>query len=145
MVNLRAERERAGLTQAHLAKLTGIAAANLSAYESGKRPASAAMVKRIREAMIRPSERLNAHRDEVLQVIERNGGTNPRVFGSVARGDDTSTSDLDVLVDVRPDLAWAFSSTGRELSDLLGIHVDVVIEGGLKPKHRAILDEAVPL
>lgn len=145
MVNLREERERAGLTQARLAELTGIAAANLSAYESGQRTASAAMVQRIRRAIVRPSERLSAHRDEVLDVIERNGGTNPRVFGSVARGEDTSASDLDLLVEVRPDVAWGFVSTGRELSELLDVHVDLVIESGLRPKHRAILDEAVPL
>lgn len=145
MVYLRAEREQAGLTQARLAELTGIATANLSAYESGKRPASNAMVQRIRDAMIRPSERLNAHRAEVLRAIEQNGGTNPRVIGSVARGEDTTTSDLDILVAVQPDLAWEFVSTGRELSDLLGVNVDVVIEGGLKDKHESIRNEVVPL
>jgi len=140
-----ATRERTGLTQAHLADLAGIAASNLSAYESGKRVASPATVARIRRAMARPSDRLREHRSEVLDVIRRNGGKNPRVFGSVARGEDTPSSDLDILVTVQPDAAWTFVSTSRELSDLLGVKVDVVTEGGLGEKHRRILAEAVPL
>jgi predicted nucleotidyltransferase/DNA-binding XRE family transcriptional regulator len=145
MADLRAERERAGLTQARLAELAGIAASNLSAYESGKRTASPAMIARIRRAMARPSDRLREHRTEVLELIARNGGENPRVFGSVARGEDTPSSDLDILVAVRPDAAWTFVSTSRELSELLGVNVDVVTEGGLGEKHRCILAEAVPL
>ncbi|WP_166844743.1 XRE family transcriptional regulator [Isoptericola sp. BMS4] len=145
MVDLRAERERAGLSQARLAELAGIAASNLSAYESGKRPVSPAMIERIRRAMVRPSDRLRQHHDEVRAVIRRNGGKNPRLFGSVARGDDTPSSDVDLIVEVRPEDAWRFVSTARELSALLGVHVDVVTDGGLRPKHRDILDEAVPL
>ncbi|PFG42296.1 hypothetical protein ATJ88_0953 [Isoptericola jiangsuensis] len=145
MVDLRVEREEAGLTQARLAELAGIAPSNLSAYESGKRSASPAMIARIRRAMVRPSDRLQAHRDEVARIIERNGGLNPRVYGSVARGDDTPASDLDLLVTVPPEAAWTFVSTARELSELLGVHVDVVSDGGLKEKHQQLLDEAVPL
>ncbi|MEL7977673.1 nucleotidyltransferase domain-containing protein [Isoptericola sp. F-RaC21] len=145
MVDLRVERERAGLTQARLAELAGIAPSNLSAYESGKRPVSAAMIERIRGAMVRPSDRLREKRDEVLTIIARNGGTNPRLFGSVARGEDTPASDVDIVVDVRPEDAWRFVSTPRELSELLGVHVDVVTERGLRAKHRDIIDEAVPL
>ncbi|MCA5891837.1 helix-turn-helix domain-containing protein [Isoptericola sp. NEAU-Y5] len=145
MVDLRAERKRAGLTQARLSELAGIAPSNLSAYESGRRPVSPAMVERIRRAMVRPSDRLREKRGEVLTIISRNGGTNPRVFGSVARGDDTPASDLDIVVDVRPEDAWRFVSTPRELSELLGVHVDVVTERGLRAKHREILAAAVPL
>jgi predicted nucleotidyltransferase/DNA-binding XRE family transcriptional regulator len=145
MGDIRAERDAAGLTQARLAELAGIAPSNLSAYESGSRAASPAMVARIRRAMVRPSDRLRAHRDEVARIIRRNGGRNPRVYGSVARGEDTPSSDLDLLVTVPPEAAWTFVSTGRELSELLGIHVDVISEGGLKDKHRQIRDEAVPL
>jgi predicted nucleotidyltransferase len=145
MVDIRAERERAGLSQARLAALAGIAQSNLSAYERGSRTASPAMIERIRRAMVRPSERLRAHRDEVAAIIERHGGQNPRVIGSVARGEDTPSSDLDIVVTVRPGYALRFASTARELEDLLGVHVDVVSEGGLKRKHERILAEAVPL
>lgn len=63
----------------------------------------------------------------------------------MARGDDTPASDLDLLVTVPPEAAWTFVSTARELSELLGVHVDVVSDGGLKEKHQQLLDEAVPL
>lgn len=43
-----------------------------------------------------------AHRDEIRAIVEANRATNPRVFGSVARGEDTPHSDLDLLVDPRP-------------------------------------------
>lgn len=67
------------------------------------------------------------------------------MFGSVARGTDAAGSDLDILVSVRPDRAWDFVSLPRELSELLGLHVDVVSDGGLKPKHAALLADARPL
>ncbi|WP_253877932.1 helix-turn-helix domain-containing protein [Promicromonospora umidemergens] len=145
MVNLRAEREAAGLTQKQLAELVGIAQSNLSAYESGRRSASPMMVERIRHAMRRPSDALDEHRAEVRSVIARYGAELPRVFGSVARGEDTPTSDLDILVVVPRGSAWTFGRIAPELEALLGVEVDVVSEGGLQGRYRDILDEAVPL
>lgn len=145
MVDIRAERERAGLSQARLAELAGIAQSNLSAYERGTGPVSPAMIARIRRAMVRPSERLRAHRDEVASIIASHGGENPRVIGSVARGEDTPASDVDIIVRVRPGYALKFASTARELEELLGVHFGVISKGGLKPKHERVLAEAVPL
>lgn len=145
MVDLRAEREAAGLSQRQLAELAGIAQSNLSAYESGRRRASTAMLERIRHAMRRPSAALDEHRGEVRSVIAKYGATHPRVFGSVARGEDTPTSDLDLLVVVPRGAAWTFGRIAPELEALLGVHVDVVSEGGLQERHRVILAEAVPL
>lgn len=48
---------------------------------------------------MRPSEALAKHRDEVLAIIARYPVSNPRVFGSVARGEDVEGSDLDILLD----------------------------------------------
>lgn len=45
-----------------------------------------------------------AHRDALDQILKRYGGTNPRLFGSVARGDANADSDLDLLVDLLPAL-----------------------------------------
>ncbi|MHB8318495.1 MAG: nucleotidyltransferase family protein [Acidimicrobiales bacterium] len=42
---------------------------------------------------------LRAHRDEILCVASRRGVSNVRVFGSVARGEATPMSDIDLLVD----------------------------------------------
>lgn len=55
---------------------------------------------------MRPSEALAKHRDEVLAIIARYPVSNPRIFGSVARGDDREDRDLDILVD--PDIRTPF-------------------------------------
>ena len=50
---------------------------------------------------MRPSEALAKHRDEVREIIARYPVSNPRIFGSAARGEDTEGSDLDILVERR--------------------------------------------
>ncbi len=55
---------------------------------------------------MRPSEALALHRDEVLAIIARYPVTNPRIFGSVARGEDVEGSDVDILVE--PDATTTF-------------------------------------
>jgi len=88
---------------------------------------------------------LRARRDEIVRLAARRGVSNIRVFGSVARGDATPTSDIDLLVDFDTthrglDL-FAFA---RELEDLLGHRIDVGTE--VHPVIRAKVDaEAVSL
>jgi excisionase family DNA binding protein len=77
-----------------------------------------------------PSERLRtlllAHRDEVLRIVGENRAGNVRVFGSVARGDATEDSDIDLLVDVAPDASlFDLAAIEVELERLLGVRVDV--------------------
>lgn len=82
---------------------------------------------------MRPSEALARHRDEVLRIIARYPVSNPRIFGSTARGEDTEDSDLDLLVD--PEFGvTTFVHLGEleaELRRVLGVGVDVVTPGGL--------------
>jgi predicted nucleotidyltransferase len=97
---------------------------------------------------MRPSEALAKHRDEVLEIIGRYPVSNPRVFGSVARGDDVEGSDLDILVDPQLGLT-TFIDLDRlesELNSLLGAAVDVVTPGGLRrPVAERIRREVRPL
>ena len=83
----------------------------------------------------------------VLRLAAEHGAYNVRVFGSVARGDSDSESDVDFLVDLEP--GRSLSDLGGLLMDLqeaLGIEVDVVTERGLRARVRdRILAEAVPL
>ncbi len=51
---------------------------------------------------MRPSEVLPLHRETIRQLVLDAGMTNPRVFGSVVRGEDNEESDLDLLVDPSP-------------------------------------------
>lgn len=86
-------------------------------------------------------------RSDILAVADRYGITNVRVFGSVARRDAREDSDLDLLVTFGP-TATLLTHAGfqRELSDLLGIRVEVASDRGLKDRIRAtVLQEAVPL
>jgi len=48
----------------------------------------------------RLGRRLRRHRRSVIDLAERRGAHNVRVFGSVARGEDGDTSDIDLLVDL---------------------------------------------
>jgi hypothetical protein len=75
------------------------------------------------------------------------GASNVRVFGSVARGDTTPASDLDLLVDLAPRRSLLdLIRLQREVSELLGASVDVVSSRGLRPAIRQrVLAEAVPL
>jgi predicted nucleotidyltransferase len=87
------------------------------------------------------------HRDEILRIAARHGAANVRLFGSVARGEDTLESDVDLLVDVPGDTTpWFPGSLVAELEQLLGRRVQVVIRRSLSHLIRdAVLREAVPL
>ncbi|MGM0385703.1 MAG: nucleotidyltransferase family protein [Actinomycetota bacterium] len=72
---------------------------------------------------------VGAHRGALERILARYGATNPRLFGSVVRGDANSSSDLDLLVDLLPtrgnELLRA-AGIAEELSDVWGRRVDVV-------------------
>ncbi|MDP3833683.1 MAG: nucleotidyltransferase domain-containing protein [Hydrogenophaga sp.] len=96
---------------------------------------------------MRPSIAIAQHRDAVHRAAGRYRVANPRVFGSAMRGDDTDSSDLDLLVDPLPG-ATLFDLGGLqdELEQLLGVHVDVVTPRDLPLKFRSIvLAEAKPV
>ncbi len=86
-------------------------------------------------------------REEILAVAARHGARAVRIFGSVARGEETPASDLDLLVEFEPGRSLLDQiALAQDLEDLLGREVDVVTEKGL---HWYIRDrvcrEAVPL
>lgn len=93
------------------------------------------------------NETLKTKREDILGMAAKYGAYNVRVFGSVARGEADSASDVDFLVEME---------TGRSLLDLggllmelqalLGCRVDIVTEKGLRQRIRdRVLNEAVPL
>jgi len=93
------------------------------------------------------TEIVQTKRDEILRIAERYGARDVRVFGSVARGEATENSDIDLLVSAGEDTSpWFPAALVAELERLLGRKVDVVTEDGLYwLLRRRILQEARPL
>jgi predicted nucleotidyltransferase len=92
-------------------------------------------------------EQVRMQRKQILQLAARYGIRRVRLFGSIARGEATPASDVDVLVDFEPGRSL-LDQVGfeQDLESLLGCNVDVVAEGGISPYlEKRILNEAVPL
>ncbi|MGA7587684.1 MAG: nucleotidyltransferase family protein [Rouxiella badensis] len=92
-------------------------------------------------------DEVRAHRDAITRLGEHFGVRNIRVFGSVARGEATSGSDLDLLVDVEGGHGY-FDMAGFALGvqDELDVMTQVATPGGLKLRIRdRVLREAVAL
>ena len=95
---------------------------------------------------MRPSEKLNAHREAIRAIVAAHRGANPRVFGSMARGEDTEESDIDILVDPQRMTLFDLGAIINELTDLPGVKVDVVTATGSPGKVASrILAEALPI
>ena len=84
---------------------------------------------------MRPSEAIAGRLDAVRAVIARYPVSNPRVFGSVARGEDDEKSDLDLLVDpMERTSLFDLAGLQLELTDLLGVPVDILTPGSVGPR-----------
>lgn len=144
---IRRARLAGGLTQKQLAGRAGIAQPNLAAYESGRRPVSEEVVEKLVHATRpRPSVALRKHADEVRRIALRHGAIRIRVFGSVARGDDRFNSDVDLLVQLRPETSlFDLVEMTAELEALLGYPIDLISEAGLRDRDGHILAEAMSL
>ncbi len=164
---LRTARKQARLSQNDLARRAGVVQSVISAYESGSREPSLSTLSRLVEAtghvlavdVVPVSEyppglpetplgrRLRQRRKAIIRAAEEHHARNVRVFGSVARGEDTDSSDIDLLVDLDEGAGLSdLIGLKRELADLLGVDVDVVPAASLKPRMRArVLHEAVAL
>lgn len=79
-----------------------------------------------------PLERVLGHRQTVRRIVSDRGGSNPRVFGSVARGEAGRKSDIDLLVDLEPGRTlFDLAAMRADLEELLDMPVDVVSSSGL--------------
>ncbi len=153
----RARRE-VGLTQAGLAETAAIERTALAKVESGRRRLYAEELARIAEALRRPADwflrpdrdlpaLLREKRGEILAIAERHGASNVRVFGSIARGEATPDSDIDLLVDLKDDGSLLdIVRLELELRELLECDVDIGTADSLKQRIRdRALQEAIAL
>jgi predicted nucleotidyltransferase len=64
------------------------------------------------------------------------------LFGSIARGDSTHGSDIDLLVDLEPPHTFdRYMQALFFLEDLLGCSVDLVMQETLKPRIRPYIEQ----
>jgi len=97
---------------------------------------------------MKPSVALELHRDQIRRIVHENNATNPRIFGSTVRGEDTDESDLDLLVDPIKGKTSLISlaSIQLELEQLLGVKADVLTPLAIHERFRAeVRREAVPV
>ncbi|MTJ08234.1 MULTISPECIES: nucleotidyltransferase family protein [unclassified Anabaena] len=92
-------------------------------------------------------ELLLPFREEILKIATKYGAYNMRVFGSVARGEATPDSDVDFLVELKPQSSlFDYIALMQDLAALLGRKVDIAEPGNLHELIRdKVLSEAVPL
>jgi len=96
---------------------------------------------------VRIADQLHEKREEILRLTARHGAGNVFVFGSVARREEASDSDVDLLVDVTGEPGpWFPGGLVKDLEELLGRPVQVVVRRSLSPLIRdAVLKDALPL
>lgn len=144
---LRLRRTAAGLSQGELAALSDVKQPLISAIERGNREPTAAVRDRLdRSLQVRPSQVLSVTRQEVKDTLAAAGGTNIRIVGSVARGQDEVGSDLDLIVEFPAEADIVTLLTLEEdLRALLTVPVDVISARSSGYLHESTLDESVPL
>ena len=74
---------------------------------------------------MRRKEALKLLREHKQEFGERYGITKLGIFGSVARDEAVDSSDVDVVVEMAPDM-FARANLKEELETILGARVDVV-------------------
>jgi predicted nucleotidyltransferase/DNA-binding transcriptional regulator YiaG len=149
-------RQRAGLSQTELARRAAVTQSVISAYESGARQPSLPVLERLvaatglelelrvrkaRSPLVRLSgplgRKVRAQRAEIKRLAAKAGVTNLRVFGSVACGQETASSDIDLLVDLSTDTGlFTLAALRGKLERLLEAKVDLVPADSLKDDVR---------
>lgn len=92
-------------------------------------------------------ETLLSQRDTILQIAAKHGASNLQVFGSIARQDNTPSSDIDLLAELDPKRTLLDQiALIQDLEAFFGCPVDVVEPDSLHDLIRdQILKEAIPL
>jgi transcriptional regulator with XRE-family HTH domain len=160
---LRHARLRAALTQAELARRAGVSRSAIGGYESGRRvPGSQTLIRLLIvagfEVQLRPMgqpplpytrlhPRVMFHRDQIIRIVERFGGRNPRVFGPYAVGEASPQGALALLVDLPgatvPDRPHFME---QQITKLVGVETKVIAGCMMEAEARVRAEaEAIPL
>jgi predicted nucleotidyltransferase len=90
---------------------------------------------------------IQARRDDIIALGKRHGASAFRLFGSLARGEATAVSDVDLIARFEPRRSLLdHGALLMDLQDLLGVKVDLISEAGMCERFRRhVLREAIPL
>jgi hypothetical protein len=96
---------------------------------------------------MKPSAVLARSRGRIRALVAEYGVSNPRVFGSVLRSEDSDASDLDILVDPAPNTSLLdIAKLQMRLESELGIQVDVLTPRALPLSFRNhVVEHAQPV
>ena len=83
---------------------------------------------------------LSTLRRERSKLREHFGVKRVALFGSYARGDQTESSDVDILVEVDPSIGLRFVALADHLESLLGVRTDVVSRGAINLPHWQLIE-----
>lgn len=94
---------------------------------------------------------LAQHRQQIISIVDECGGTNIRVYGSVARREEADDSDVDLLIDIKPErqglnlniLMAGVGAIQGELKSLLNREVHVHVEEWLSLKIRRSIRQSI--
>ncbi len=87
------------------------------------------------------------YKPQIMALAEKHGVENIRVFGSVARGDQNESSDVDLLYSMRSGYGlWEACGLVYDIEKILPFKVDCSWDNQLREEFRdIILKDAVPL
>ncbi len=72
-------------------------------------------------------DKVMENRDALRRIVKRHHGDNPRLFGSVARGEDHEGSDVDLLIEATDSLTlFDIARMRDELTAAIGRPVEVL-------------------
>jgi uncharacterized protein len=86
-------------------------------------------------------------KEKIVPILKETGVTRAAIFGSVARGEETNTSDVDILVDLPGDMSL-FDAVDLEykLEETIQRKVDLVDYESIKPRLKPhILRDQIPI
>ena len=63
------------------------------------------------------------------------------LFGSYARGDQQSGSDVDIMVDIDPSVGLEFVTLAEQIEQLLGLPVELVSRRAIKPNKLKFIEQ----
>jgi predicted nucleotidyltransferase len=86
-------------------------------------------------------EEIHRQRDTLLSIASRYGASNVRLFGSVARGEERTDSDVDLLIDLAPERGFGdYLGLAEEFESLLHRRVDLLLSRSFSPHFRPFIE-----